>query len=500
MTMRTLLFMLAFLAGGAASAATVFTAGTAQSQDAAIVVTDAAVLRAAPRDSAQQQAQLHQGDLVEVRGERLDFLQVWDHERERGGFVRASQVRRTALQPQEAPGLLAVVRFLREAPGAESLGIAYAAAWLRAAAAGSLRGADGIEVLDALGTMADRLAQRASSGTGLGRNAQALLAAHLDVAARYGVHFVTHEQDGRVQVCYDGDAFRRVLAAQATPLQQAHAALALTRGECVMVADQPDKRHPVDEQRADVLEQVDTAALPGWLRSRVQMRRAQVWAAIAYERARLGGDAQAAAARALAEFAAVHRTDLADDDRAAYNDTAMRVGASRWAVQPPVPPVAHGLSIMTVAGVPGETCVLLVDGTHDEHHPLARRCTYALVWPQSASVNREGNAVALAVQPLQAWRELWVFRKRAGAWAVDVIPPGSVDPALGYAEFAGWVPGGRSMLVAREARGEGRWRHSFEVVSLDSLVAMRQSDDAAQLGSFRRWQDPAWKRMTVSMR
>jgi hypothetical protein len=177
----------------------------------------------------------------------------------------------------------------------------------------------------------------------------------------------------------------------------------------------------------------------------------------------------------------------------------MRVSASRWAAQPPAR-IAGQPSIVTVPGQPGETCVLLVDMKHDESRPLAKRCTYAIVWPQSATLNRERNALALAVQPLQAWRELWVFRKRGEQWAIDILPPASVDPKLGYIEFAGWVPGGRQMLVAREARGEGRWTHSFDVVSLDSMASTRQSSDAAQMGSFRRWQDPQWKRTTVALR
>jgi hypothetical protein len=80
----------------------------------AIVTQDASALRAAPSDGAAQQAQLWQGDLLEVRGRRGDHLQVWDHRRERGGYVRATQVRTVALQPQDAPDLLAVVRFLRD--------------------------------------------------------------------------------------------------------------------------------------------------------------------------------------------------------------------------------------------------------------------------------------------------------------------------------------------------------------------------------------------------
>ena len=192
----------------------------------AIVVKDGAALRAAPRDSAQQQAVLWQGAAVEVRGERMDYLQIYDYRRERGGFVRASQVRRIKLTAEEAPELLAIVRFLRETPGAEALGIGIAAAYIQAAPGEMLRGEAGIEVLDALGTFADRLAQRASSGHASTRDGAAALSAHLDVAARYGIKFLNHERSGRMQVCYDGEAFRRVLAMPSHPEQRARAALA----------------------------------------------------------------------------------------------------------------------------------------------------------------------------------------------------------------------------------------------------------------------------------
>ena len=95
---------------------------------AAIVTQDRAVLRATPRDSGQEQAVLWQGETVEIRGERLDYLQIYDHRRERAGFVRASQVRRVELNPEAAPELLSVVRFLRDTAGNEALGIAFAAA------------------------------------------------------------------------------------------------------------------------------------------------------------------------------------------------------------------------------------------------------------------------------------------------------------------------------------------------------------------------------------
>ena len=467
----------------------------------AIVVADAAPLRAAPRDSAQQQAQLWPGELLEVRGERMDYLQVYDHKRERAGFVRASQLRRTALAPGEAPELLSVIRFVRETPGSEALGIGFAMGYIQAAPAQALRGKEGVEVSDALGTMADRLAHRVSFGGNLPRATQATLAAHLEVATRYGVNFRSYEREGRMQVCYDGEAFRRVLALESDPAQRARAALALTRPECVDPQLRPLERGQVDQWRVEVLERVDAAALPAWLGNRVRMRRASIHSSVAYQRAREGQPAEAVAQRALAELAGVNKGELTDVDQPAYNDAAMRTNASRWAALPaPAGGGSRQPAIVTAPGQPGETCVMLVDAKHDAARPLARRCTYSLVWAQSATLNREGNALALAVQPMEAWRELWLFRKAADGWRIDVLPPSAASPELGYAEFAGWVPGGRQVLVAREARGDGKYRRSFEVVRLDSLTTERQSPDPTALGPFQRWQDPAWKRATVSLR
>ncbi len=461
----------------------------------AIVVSDQAPLRASAKDSAPLQATLRQGEMLEVRGERLDYLQVYDHGRERAGFVRASQVRRTALAPHEAPELLAVLRFVKDTPGQEALAMGLAAAWLKAAPAKEVQGEAGIEALDALGMVAGRLAFRAS-----GAGASAGAAGQLEVGARYGVRFASYESEGRVQVCYDGEAFRRVLAMASTPEQRVRAALGLTRPECADPALRPSERAGLDQWRAEVLDRVDAASLPGYLKNRMAMRRASVWSGLAYQRTRLATpNASAAAERALSELASVVRAELPDEDQAAYNDAAMRVNASRWAAAPPLAPT-KGLTIVTTAGQPGETCVALVDAQHGAAKPLAQRCTYAVVWPQSAALNREGNALALAVQPMQAWRELWVFRKTEAGWAITVLPPASTAPDTGYAEFAGWVPGGKQMLVAREARGEGKYMRSYAVTHIDTLSAERQSSDPASLGAFQRWQDAVWKRASVSVR
>ncbi len=471
----------------------------------AIVVQDQAVLRAAPRESAQQQSALWQGEVLEVRGERLDYLQVWDHKRERGGFIRTSEVRRVAEGEAEAPALLSVLRFVRDTPGAEALGIGITAAYLQAAPAKALAGEQGAQAFDALGTLADRLARRASAATP-GKASGATLSAHLDVANGYGVRFTTYEVEGRMQVCYDGEAFRRVLAMPVADAEQrARAALALTRPECVNPDLPAHERARVQEWQSEVLERVDVAGLPSYVRNRIQMRRASVWSALAFQQARkdaAGSATAAAASRALAEFAGVAKNDLPDEDQPAYNDAAMRVGAVRWALAPASLPAAQGSrpGIVTEAGAPGETCVLLVDAQKGAKAPLLRRCTYGVVWAGSASINREGTAVALAVQPLEGWRELWVMRKTAEGWLVDVLPPAATSPETGVAEWAGWVPGGQQMLVAREARGQGRYRRSFEIVRLEGLATERVTGDVAALPLFQRWQDPAWKRQTLSLR
>jgi hypothetical protein len=465
----------------------------------AIVMQDQAALRPAPRDSARPNALLWQGETLEVRGERMEYLQVYDYRRERGGFVRTSQLRRVAMKPEEAPELLSVLRFLRDTPGSEALGIGFSAAYIEAAPAEVLNGEAGTEALDALGTMADRLARRASAGAPQ-KAAQAALSAHLEVAARYGVRFVSYERDGRIQLCYDGAAFRRVLAMRATPEQRVRAALALTRPACVAGGLRPPELRRLFEWKAEVLDQADERALPGYLRNRLLLRRASVWSSLAYQRARQREAADVAAARALGAMAGIDKGELADDDRPAYGEAAMRVSASRWASA--AAPAAPGKRphVVTVPGEGGETCVLLVDAKAGAGNPLARRCTYSIVWTASATLNREGTALALAVQPADAWREMWIFYKSGGRWGVRVLPPAEFAPGVGYAEFAGWVPGGGKVLVAREAIGEGKRARNFELLRLDTLAPLGKAGEPSQLGAFQRWQDPAWKRDTLSLR
>jgi hypothetical protein len=468
----------------------------------AIVTQDQSALRAAPRDSAAPQAVLWQGDSLEIRGEKGDFLQVYDHRRERAGYIRATQVRVQSLQPEAAPELMAVVRFLKDTPGSEALGISYAAAYLRAAPAEGIGG----EVFDAIGGMADRLARRAS-GNRPGPAGE-LVAAHLDVVARYGVTMNAFERDGQMQLCATGEASRRVMALPSTDAQKASAALILTRHECVPPTLPPSERFALDQWRAELLDRIDTAKLPDVTKNRVNLRKAGVWASLAWQRARRPelGDAavREAASQAIDALARVNKADLMESDAAAWNDAAIRVGASRWGAIPAALPTPEGkphrLSVAVSPGRPGETCVHLVDAKHGPANPLFTRCTYGIVWTASAAAHPQGNALALAVQPLDTWREMWVFRQGEKGWEVDVAPPANDTAGIGYVEFAGWVPGSSELLAARESRVAGRYQRSFEVMSTVTLETKKKADKPGSLGTFYRWQDAVWKGGTVALR
>ncbi|MGN6527225.1 MAG: hypothetical protein ACTHL8_12640 [Burkholderiaceae bacterium] len=207
----------------------------------ALVLQEATPLRSGPKAAGAPLAQLGQGELLELRGARLDYVQVYDLARERGGFVRASAVRPLALTPDEAPQLLALVQFLRDRPGSEALGLGFAAAYLKAAPAGAI----GADVFDAMGTMAERLAWRANvvaANAAAARPGEPSVAAQLEVAGQLGLRFDAVERDGATALCYDGDAFRHVLALSPTPEQAARAALALTRHDCVATTLPPRER------------------------------------------------------------------------------------------------------------------------------------------------------------------------------------------------------------------------------------------------------------------
>src|SRR5580704_9477120 len=169
----------------------------------AIVVQDHTPLRSAAQSGATELTTLSQGDVLEVRGEHAGYLQVYNYRRERGGYLRSDAVRQLGVAANDAPELLAVLRFLRESRGSEALGISYGAAYLKAVPPQALTA----EPLEAIARMAERLADAASGSGTTGVD----VGAHLDVVGQFGIRMRSFERNGRMQMCYDGELYQQVL-------------------------------------------------------------------------------------------------------------------------------------------------------------------------------------------------------------------------------------------------------------------------------------------------
>jgi len=484
----------------------------------ALVADDPAVLRNAPRDDAPAQATLWRGDWLEVRGETAGFLRVYDHRHERPGYIRPTIVRVHKLEAASTPELVAVVRFLRDAGGSESLGIGYAALALRAAPAG----ADTTEILAAIGTMAERLARRASALRADGKNAT--LTAHIEVAESYGVKFrsvdvaatgnVIGASAQRTRLCYDGEAWEGVLAARtAAPIERARAALFVAGRRCEdrgTLALAPVEARAWNDRRIQVLQSIEypvESALQAAVLGRLRLRRAEAFAWRAFDEARRGNLEPAARAEAAAvrELALTDRGVLAPEDGDLYEDVAIRVAASRWATEPEQKPSGkRNVDVVFAPRDEGETCVRVVQPTAaGKTRTLGERCTYGLVWKNALRWAPSGSIATIAVQPLAAWTEVWVLRRGGdGAWSLETLTPATADPdnAVGYVEAAGFSPDGAHLLVVREARAGAQVTRRFQVVGATTLVVEKWAAHVDKLGAFKRWSAPSWRAGTLALR
>jgi len=472
-----------------------------------IILMPTVSLRSAPKDSAMQQAELWQGEWVEIRGKRLNYIQVYDYKRERTGYIKEDAIRATSLDAADAGQLLTIMRYVAQNKGSESLGIGLGTAYINAASSADVNSEKGAEVLDNIGLFADRLADQASSQQPLSKTAANSLAHQLEVATQYGVQFNTLERDGHIQMCYNGDVYRRVLAMPASPETMVHAALALSNPQCAAANVSPIAQAQLDTWRLDVIQRVNTQTLEPFLKNRVALRKASLLASLSYAKNRLTHTPEAAQLTGITEkytslmqqsldtFSTVQKNELPDEDWGNYNDTAMLLNANRWAAVEPISK-QQDIQVSMQTGAVGETCVIVNKGKQI----LTKRCTYGTVWLASSNINREKNAITLAVQPVAGWRELWLINLTKDGWQFNVLPPNNRETGLGYAEFAGWVPGGKQMLVARESRSQGMYQRSFEVMNIDNLTVQHQARDASLLGAFQRWQDPNWKANSLSVR
>jgi hypothetical protein len=403
-----------------------------------------------------------------------------------------------------------VVAFLADTGGQESLGIGYVALYLKAAPPG----ANLVPALDALGTMADRLAQRAS--VRVAHAGDATLAAELEVAESYGVHFASFSREGVTRVCYDGEAFRRVVALGAAGPARVRALLGLTDPACVDPAAGATAALALTKWRSELLHGVDFAALGAEVtpdaKARLHLRRSMVGAALAYLASRTGDLPLAKEAGEMAhhELALTDRAALADEDRAVYQEAALRASAARWAGEA-LPPPAEGqpLEVTIAPGEPGQTC-LRVKARATPQAPPFEHCTYGVVSPGSLRLAPRGTGLVVAVQPIDGWSELLYVHQGAAGWVADSLTPALTDPDVGYVELAGFSPDGAQLLVVREARVSGPlgsphtlapWiRTVFQVVRASDLHVEKDGPGLASVGAAKGWQTADWRRGTLALR
>lgn len=443
---------------------------------AGVVVGDHVALRAGPERVAAQQAVLWKGDWLEVRGEKAGWLKVWDHRHERGGWVAGQNVKPVELTDAAAPGLRAIVEFLRDTPGQESLGIAYAALYMKAAP----RGAIDAHLLISIGAMADRLAASSAEPE------------HLDVARSWGIGLTTVERFDGTRVCYDGSAFHGGLALAPSAADAATAVLALTEPGCEPDGLGVTAQVARAEGRLQLLARVDPTKVGGPVANRLRIRRAEIAAELAWATARKG-DLPGAAARAeeaLAMLARVDKEELPAEDAPALAAAAVAVATVRWAQ---LPVIETGLSLRLSKRGPGETCVELAGSEP--------RCTHGQVWASSLRASANRKVAVIAVAPLPGWLELWLYRRAAdGTWRVDVLAPDTEGPDRGYVELAGFSEDGAHAVIVRETRTDGVVRRTFESMTLATLAVDKQAGNLGALGNARAWATAEWRQRTLALR
>ena len=160
------------------------------------------------------------------------------------------------------------------------------------------------------------------------------------------------------------------------------------------------------------------------------------------------------------------------------------------------PRLALGLLLILVDRVAALTAAAgepQVLAAHKRPRQLAGQSNSFRVAPDHASA-------VLAVEPLPGWLELWMFRRTASGWTIDVLAPTTDGVDLGYVELAGWSSDGKRAVIVREARSDGAIHRTFQNLSLDSLAIDKQTSTLLGLGPARAWITPEWRGRTLALR
>ncbi len=479
----------------------------------ALVVQDQAPLRAAAHENAPRQTMLTAGDWLEVRGEQLGFLQVYDHRRERPGYVRTATVRSYGRRRDRG----AEARGARRVP-ARRAGRGVARHRLRRA-------------LPAGGAGRRRSAPRSSTRSGRWRSGSASgasarvaragdgsLAAQLEVAESYGVHFVSFERK------------RRDAASATTARRSAACSRSAGRGRrgSAPRSGLTDRRCVGPRARHDRGSGAREVAVGG------AGRRGPREARSGGSRVRTRAPAPPSLHRPVRP-----RCPRGAGRRPPRRAAGVRDGQARARARGPVRPrrrrpphVRRGRAPIRVRPLGGRAPPRAVSICHGRRrdwppaHPARRACVSGLarlrrpprsstartgvVWPSSVRVAPHDAAVVMAVELLPGWSELLVLHATPSGWTADTITPAALDPDIGYVELAGFSPDGSHLLVVREARASGPlgaphtlapWiRHVYDVVGTADLHVEKEVSSLREVPASRRWETAEWRKRTLALR
>ena len=448
-----------------------------------------------------------------MRGERLDYLQVWDHRRERGGFVEASQVRRTALgrrRGARAAGgaaLRARGAGRRGARHRRRRGLSAGGAGRDAARRGRRRGVRRARHAWPIGWRSASSAGAAPGDAGPSRGGARGAPRSRDAAT--ASTFASFERDGAMRICYDGEAFRRVLALPAEPQQQrarrARPDAARVHRPGAAGRERAAARRagaPTCSTASTPAELPATLAQPGRDAPRRRLERARLPARAPRRAAAAAGGGAARAGRAgRRRRAASSPTTTRPATTTPRSASAPRAGRRRRRRRGAG--AAQACASSPSPGEPGETCVLLVDAKRER-----RRAARAALHLRRSSGRGRRRSTAKAMRSRSRCSR-WRPGASSGCSAARAARLGDrrccrrrrVRPAWATPSSpAGCRAAGRCWSRARRAAKAGPKR-SFEVVRPRRRSAPSARPATRRCSApFQRWQDPAWKRETVSMR
>src|SRR5258708_36171160 len=126
---------------------------------------------------------------------------------------------------------------------------------------------------------------------------------------------------------------------------------------------------------------------------------------------------------------------------------------------------------------------------------MSGRLEALLKFVQQALIEPLGRLVGATAAAVRALFAIAVRRRRRLVIA-GLLSPGADDPEEGYVEFAGFAPGSKRLLIAREVKDRGRFRRRFEELRLDDLALVHQASRPEILRDFGWLQEVATRPRT----